>query len=155
MCVHLTALSGALFTVTVECCESASERNVIAAYTGGTNMILGISFVEHLGSNKRNRINTGGDKTWIITAQQFHGMLVLAIILPEDAGEWAHLTVSAQLLKFEFFWTINTWNDHTVGCWLFFSVYCLFCFFWKVSWLAFWLYPQTLKWILNMCSKLL
>lgn len=36
----------------------------------------------------------------------------------------------------------------------FFSVCCLFYIVWKVSWLTCWVYPQTLKEILNICSKL-
>jgi len=36
---------------------------VIATYIGETNTVLGVSFVEHLGNNKGNEINVGGDKT--------------------------------------------------------------------------------------------
>lgn len=154
-CVHLQKLAEALFTVAVEHWDRASERNGIAPYIGAT--VLGGSFVEHLGNNGRNEINTGGDKTWITAVQQFHNMLVLSRYLARRHRWMGSFKMSGKCLFLRscwnvgFFWTLI---HKIVILWVlcFFFIVWLFVFFWggEVYWFIFCVYPQTLKEILNV-----
>lgn len=144
---HLQKLSEALFTVAVEHWDRASERNVIAPYIGAT--VLGGSFVEHLGNNGRNEINTGGDKTWITVVQQFHNMLVLSHYLARRHRWMGSFKMSGNCLflhrcwNIGFFWTLI--HKIVISWGGFFSSVLFYYFFWKVYWFTFCLYPQTLK----------
>lgn len=104
-CVHLQKLAEALFTVALEHWDRASERNGIAPYIGAT--VLGGSFVEHLGNNGRNEINTGGDKTWITAVQQFHNMLVLSHYLARRHRRMGSFKMSGKCLFLRSCWNVG------------------------------------------------
>lgn len=145
-------LSGALSTVVVEYQDGASARNMLATYIAETNTFLGVSFVEHLRNNMDLEIS---DKTWITAIQHTHHVSTKTN-LPEDTGKNIHLKLP-ETNNFCSVVECRVWGFLTlvyeIVISLFFSV-CLFYIVWKVSWLTCWIYRQTLKEILNICSKL-